>query len=86
MPDLLRFEARREGVLKNDGMFPTGLLIQSLNEMIDDQEKRLTALVGRVPNIVLTGRGYRKACAGAGQFETKCGSQSGLDCWSLAPS
>lgn len=27
-------------------MFPTGLLIQSLNEMIDNQEKRLTALVG----------------------------------------
>ena len=34
-------------------MVPTGLFIQSLNEMIDNQEKRLTALLSGVPNIVL---------------------------------
>jgi len=34
-------------------MVPTGLFIQSLNEMIDDQEKRLIANANRVPNIIL---------------------------------
>ena len=34
-------------------MVPTGLVIQTLNEMIDDQEKRLTALRNQVPNIFL---------------------------------
>ena len=34
-------------------MVPTGLFIQTLNEMIDDQGKRLKALRNRVPNIVL---------------------------------
>jgi|SRR5689334_10683468 len=32
---------------------PTGLFIESLNEMIDNQQKRLTALGNRVPNVVL---------------------------------
>jgi hypothetical protein len=32
---------------------PTGLFIQSLNEMIDNQEKRLTAMHDQVPSIVL---------------------------------
>ena len=34
-------------------MVPTGLFIQTLNEMIDNQEKRLEALRNRVPNSVL---------------------------------
>jgi len=38
---------------KNNGMVPTGLFIQALNEMIDNQGKRLAALRNRVPNIVL---------------------------------
>jgi hypothetical protein len=38
---------------KDNGMVPTGLFIQSLNEMIDDQEKRLTAALNRVPNVAL---------------------------------
>jgi hypothetical protein len=38
---------------KDNGMVPVGLFIQSLNEMIDSQEKRLTAVRNRVPNIVL---------------------------------
>jgi hypothetical protein len=38
---------------KDSGIVPTGLFIQSLNEMIDDQEKRLTAFRNRVPNVVL---------------------------------
>jgi uncharacterized membrane protein YidH (DUF202 family) len=38
---------------KDNAMVPTGLFIQSLNEMIDNQEMRLTALRNRVPNIVL---------------------------------
>ena len=39
--------------LKDNGMVPTGLFIQSLNEMIDNQEKRLTALRSQVPNVVV---------------------------------
>ena len=39
--------------LKDKGLIPTGLFIASLNEMIDDQGKRLSALRNRVPNIVL---------------------------------
>ena len=38
---------------KDTAIVPTGLFIQTLNEMIDNQEKRLTALRNRVPNIVL---------------------------------
>jgi len=38
---------------KDTAIVPTGLFIQTLNEMIDNQEKRLTALFNRVPNIVL---------------------------------
>ena len=34
-------------------MVPTGVFIQSLNEMIDDREKHITANRNRVPNIVL---------------------------------
>ena len=33
-------------------MVPAGIYIQSLNEMFDNQQKRLTALRNRVPNIV----------------------------------
>ncbi len=40
-------------VAKDSGMVPTGLFIQTLNEMIDNQEKRLEALRNRVPNTVL---------------------------------
>src|SRR5271157_1795402 len=43
----------KEVAAKDNGMVPTGLFIQSLNEMIDNQEKRLTALLSQVPNIVL---------------------------------
>ena len=35
------------------GMVPTGLFIQTLNEMIDNQEKRVMAYNNRVPDIVL---------------------------------
>ena len=38
---------------KDSGMVPTGLFIQTLNEMIDNQGKRLEALRNRVPNTVL---------------------------------
>jgi hypothetical protein len=38
---------------KDNGMVPTGLFIQTLNEMIDNQAKRLAALRNRVPNIVI---------------------------------
>ncbi len=38
---------------KDNAMVPTGVFIQSLNEMIDNQEKRLTALYNRLPPIVL---------------------------------
>ena len=38
---------------KDNGLVPTGLFVQSLNEMIDSQEKRLDAQYARVPNIVI---------------------------------
>jgi len=38
---------------KDRGLIPTGLFIQSLNQMIDDQGTRLSALRNRVPNSVL---------------------------------
>jgi hypothetical protein len=38
---------------KDNGMVPTGLYIQALNEMVDSQAKRLTAIRERVPNVVL---------------------------------
>lgn len=38
---------------KNQELVPTGLFIDALNRLIDDQEKRLTAFRNRVPNIVL---------------------------------
>jgi hypothetical protein len=38
---------------KDNAMVPTGLFIQSLNDMIDNQEKRLSAVANRVPNIIL---------------------------------
>jgi hypothetical protein len=38
---------------KDSGMVPTGLFIQTLNEMIDNQGKRLAAVQNRVPSIVL---------------------------------
>jgi hypothetical protein len=37
---------------KDSAMVPAGIYIQSLNEMFDDQQKRLTALRNRAPNIV----------------------------------
>ncbi len=38
---------------KDNAMVPTGLYIQALNEMIDDQGKRLAAFRNRVPGIVI---------------------------------
>jgi hypothetical protein len=39
---------------KDPGLIPTGLFIQSLNDMIDDHESRLTAVASSVPNVVLS--------------------------------
>ena len=55
-------------------MVPTGLFIQTLNDMIDNQAKRLAALRNRVPNIVLLG--LFSIAAVAGGF---AGYASGLD-------
>jgi uncharacterized membrane protein YidH (DUF202 family) len=38
--------------MKDNSMVPTSLFIQTLNEMIDNQGKRLAALRNRVPNVV----------------------------------
>src|SRR5262249_47025930 len=38
---------------KDSNMVPTGLFIQTLNEMIDNQGKRLSALRNHVPDIIL---------------------------------
>ena len=50
---------------KERGLIPTGLFIESLNLMIDDQGKRLAALRSRVPNIVLVALFAIAAVAGA---------------------
>jgi hypothetical protein len=47
------WQQAKAAAAKDAGMVPTGLFIQTLNEMIDNQEKRLTAARNRVPNIVL---------------------------------
>lgn len=39
---------------RDNAIVPTGLFIQSLNDLIDNQETRLTAGRNRIPNIVLT--------------------------------
>lgn len=38
---------------KDNAMVPTGLFLQSLNEMIDDQDKRLAAFYNRLPPIIV---------------------------------
>src|SRR4029077_10732029 len=50
--EALRREAMAISAI-DQNMVPTGLFIQTLNEMIDDQAKRVAALRSRVPNIVL---------------------------------
>jgi hypothetical protein len=47
------WQQAKAAAAKESGMVPTGVFIQSLNEMIDDQAKRLAAIRNRVPNIVL---------------------------------
>jgi hypothetical protein len=47
------WQQAKEVAAKNNGLVPTGLFIQSLNEMIDDHEKHLVAFISGVPNIVL---------------------------------
>ena len=38
---------------KDAGVVPTGLFIQSLNDMIDQQQKRITAFRTRIPDMVM---------------------------------
>lgn len=38
---------------KDNGMVPTGLFMESLNQTIDDQEKRIAALNNRLPMIIV---------------------------------
>jgi len=45
----------RSTMTENNSVVPTGLYIQALNQVIDSQEKRLTALRNRVPNVALWG-------------------------------
>jgi hypothetical protein len=40
-------------LVQNNGVVPTGSFLQALNEMIDSQETRLTALRAKLPNVVL---------------------------------
>jgi len=61
-------------VVKDNSMVPTGLFIQTLNEMINNQETRLAAFRNRVPNIVLLGLFGIAAIAGG-----FAGYASGLD-------
>jgi hypothetical protein len=47
------WQQAKSAASSDTGMVPTGLFIQTLNEMIDNQAKRLSALRNRVPNLVL---------------------------------
>jgi hypothetical protein len=47
------WQQARAVAAKDNAMVPTGLFIQTLNDMIDNHAKRLAALRNRVPNIVL---------------------------------
>jgi hypothetical protein len=59
---------------KDTSMVPTGLFIQSLNETIDDQAKRVAVLQNRVPNAVMLALFAVATIAGA-----FAGYASGLD-------
>lgn len=59
---------------KDTSVVPTGLFIQTLNEMIDNQAKRLAALRNRVPNAVMLALFAVATIAGA-----FAGYASGLD-------
>ena len=59
---------------KDTNMVPTGLFIQTLNEMIDNQAKRLAVLRNRVPNTVMLALFAVATIAGA-----FAGYASGLD-------
>lgn len=59
---------------KDTNMVPTGLFIQTLNEMIDNQAKRLAVLRNRVPNTVILALFAVATIAGA-----FAGYASGLD-------
>jgi hypothetical protein len=61
---------------KDNGMVPTGLFIQSLNDMIDSQAKRLAALRNTVPNVVLLGLlGFAAIAGGFAGFASGCDAQ-----------
>lgn len=47
------WQQARAAMAKNAAMVPTGLFIQSLNDMIDHQEKRVTAVRAQLPAMVL---------------------------------
>jgi hypothetical protein len=47
------WQQARAMATKDTGMVPTGLFIQALNDMIDDQEKRIAAVTNHVPVVVL---------------------------------
>jgi len=59
------WQQAKDMAAKDRGLIPTGLFIESLNVMIDDQGKRLAALRSRVPNIVLLALFAIAAVAGA---------------------
>ena len=59
------WQQAKDMAAKDKGLIPTGLFIESLNVMIDDQGKRLAALRSRVPNIVLVALFAIAAVAGA---------------------
>jgi hypothetical protein len=47
------WDQAKEIAIKDKSMVPTGLFIQSLNEMIDGQGKRLSALRDNLPEVIL---------------------------------
>ena len=71
---------------KDNAMVPTGLFLQSLNETIDDQEKRLAALSNRLPMIIVIALyGVAMVAIGFAGYATGIEVRSARGCRSTSP-
>jgi hypothetical protein len=70
---------------KNNHLVPTGLFIQALNEVIDSQGKRLSALRNNIPKVVsLSLFGIAAVACGFAGMQAGL-TRSGLGCLSSLP-
>jgi hypothetical protein len=69
------WQSAKAAAAKDNAMLPTGIYIQTLNEMIDNQSKRVAAAMNRLPNIVLLSL-YAIAAVASGFTGYAAGMQS----------